>query len=114
VTNSLKRGEIWLTEFDPSIGTEIKKTRPALIISNNIANNRGTKVTVVPMTGSIKRLPIVVIVQPDQDNNLDKPSLIRVPDICTFDKIRLKKKLGKLSQAYMDDVDKKLRLHLSL
>ncbi|MEQ8172638.1 MAG: type II toxin-antitoxin system PemK/MazF family toxin, partial [Candidatus Eremiobacterota bacterium] len=42
-----KRGEIWLVEFSPSIGTEIQKTRPALVISNDIANNKSSKVTVV-------------------------------------------------------------------
>ncbi len=109
-----KRGEIWLTEFDPSVGTEIKKTRPSLIISNDISNIKGTKVTVVPLTGNVKRMPVVVIIQPDKENNLDKPGLIRIPDICTFDKIRLKKKLGKLNQVYMDEVDKKLRLHLTI
>ena len=109
-----KRGEIWLTEFDPSVGTEIKKTRPALVISNDIANKSGTKVTVVPMTGRIKKLPIVVIIQPDRENNLDKSSLIRVPDICIFDKVRLKKKIGKLNKIYMNEVNKKLKIHLAL
>ena len=109
-----ERGDIWLTEFDPSVGTEIKKTRPALIISNNIANRAGTKITVVPITGSIKKLPVIVIINPDKENNLDKQSLIRVPDICTFDKIRLKNKIGKLNKKDMEEVDKKLRLHLSL
>ncbi|HPZ07190.1 MAG TPA: type II toxin-antitoxin system PemK/MazF family toxin [Candidatus Eremiobacteraeota bacterium] len=109
-----ERGEIWLTEFDPAVGTEIKKTRPALVISNNIANSSGSKVTVVPLTSRIKKLPIVVIVQPDRENNLQGTSLIRVPDICTFDKIRLKKKLGKLNQGYMDEVDVRLKIHLAL
>jgi mRNA interferase MazF len=109
-----KRGEIWLVEFDPSIGTEIQKTRPALIISNNIANDKSTKITVVPLTGRIKQMPIVVIIEPDQLNKLEKQSLIRVPDICTFDKIRLKNKIGTLSNEKLKEVDKKLKLHLGL
>lgn len=111
---SPKRGEIWLMEFDPSVGTEIQKTRPALVISNDIANSKGSKVTVVPLTANIKRLPIIVIVEPDEQNCLNKPSLIRIPDICTFDKKRLKRRIGVLKPDYMKEVDRKLRSHLEL
>jgi len=111
---SPKRGEIWVVEFDPSVGTEIQKTRPALIISNNIANDKTSKVTVVPLTSRIKQNPIVIIVDPDKLNKLDKQSLIRIPDICTFDKRRLKNKIGELSKEKLKEVDKKLKLHLEL
>jgi len=109
-----KRGEIWMTDFDPSVGTEIQKTRPALIISNDFANSKASKVTVVPLTKSIRRMPIVVIVDPDKGNGLEVQSLIRVPDICTFDKVRLKKRMGTLAKKQMDEVDKKLKIHLGL
>lgn len=109
-----KRGEIWLVEFDPSVGTEIQKTRPALIISNDIANDKSSKITVVPLTSRIKPLSIVVIIEPDELNKLDKQSLIRVPDVCTFDKLRLRNKIGKLSSEKLKEVDKKLKLHLGL
>ncbi|OGI04682.1 MAG: hypothetical protein A2104_01590 [Candidatus Melainabacteria bacterium GWF2_32_7] len=111
---SPKRGEIWIIEFDPSVGTEIQKTRPALIISNNIANDKSSKVTVVPLTSRIKNIPIIVIVDPDNLNNLDRQSLIRIPDICTFDKCRLKSKIGEISKEKLKEVDKKLKLHLEL
>jgi len=109
-----KRGEIWLTDFDPSIGAEIQKTRPALIISNDVANTKASKVTVVPLTSNIRNMAIVVILEPTKENGLEKPSLIRVPDICTFDKVRLKKKIGTIGKSRMEEVDKKLRLHLGL
>jgi mRNA interferase MazF len=109
-----KRAEIWLVEFDPSVGTEIKKTRPALIISNDIANYKRSKVTLIPITGNIKNIPVVVIIEPDEDNCLTKRSLIMIPDISTFDKIRLKNRIGVLRKEYMNEVDKKLKLHLGL
>jgi mRNA interferase MazF len=109
-----KRGEIWLVGFDPSVGTEMRKTRPALIISNDIANARSSKVTLLPMTSTIREIPIVVIVEPDKQNGLDNTSLIRVPDITTFDKKRLKKRIGILKTGALKEVEARLKLHLGL
>jgi mRNA interferase MazF len=109
-----KRGEIWLVEFSPSIGTEIQKTRPALVVSNDIANSKSSKVTVLPLTGKVKFITIMVVIEPDEENCLDRQSSIRIPDITTFDKIRLKSKIGILKSDYMSEVDKKLKVHLNL
>ena len=109
-----KRGEIWWVNFEPSFGTEIKKIRPALIISNNIANKMGKRITVIPMTSKIKDLPIVVIVFPDADNNLESESLIKIPDIATFDKKRLKSRIGVISAQKLSEVEEKIKIHLGL
>ncbi|MEI8128737.1 MAG: type II toxin-antitoxin system PemK/MazF family toxin [bacterium] len=109
-----KRGEIWWVNFEPSVGTEIKKTRPALIISNNMANEKSTRITVIPMTSRIIDLPIVVIVEADKNNNLSNTSLIKIPDLATFDKSRLKGKIGVLSNKKLVEVQTKLKIHLSL
>ena len=114
MSSSARRGEIWLVSFDPSVGSEIRKTRPALVVSNDIANENNSKVTLIPITGTIVALPIVVIVQPDPENGLSKPSLIRVPDVTTFDKRRLRRKLGVLRPEQLEEVARKLRAHLSL
>ncbi|MGV8118300.1 MAG: type II toxin-antitoxin system PemK/MazF family toxin [Candidatus Xenobiia bacterium LiM19] len=108
------RGEIWLVDFNPSVGTEIQKTRPALIVSNDAANRKYSKVTVIPLTSTIKETPVAVIIEPDEQNCLSTRSLIRVPDICTFDKKRLKGKVGNLAQNHVREVEKKLRIHLAL
>ena len=50
------RGEVWWVEFDPSVGSEIRKTRPAVIVSNDTANRYTERVVVVPMTADKRRL----------------------------------------------------------
>lgn len=100
--------------FDPSVGTEIQKVRPALIVSNDSANQHGSKVSVLPMTTASRSLPILVLVEPDPENGLDRSSLIRVPDISTFDKARLRRRLGRLAPELMSQVNQKLALHLAL
>jgi mRNA interferase MazF len=112
--NYPKRGEIWWVNFEPSVGTEIKKIRPALIISNDIANKYCKRITVLPMTSKIKDLPIVVIVDADKQNNLKHQGLIKVPDVCTFDKARLKSRIGVLSEEKVKEVETKLKTHLAL
>jgi mRNA interferase MazF len=52
----MKRGEIWWVHFEPSLGGEIRKRRPAVIVSNNAANEYLNRVQVVPLTGSVDRL----------------------------------------------------------
>jgi mRNA interferase MazF len=51
----MKRGEVWWVEFDPALGTEIKKTRPAVIVSNDAANRNLARVVVVPLTSNTGR-----------------------------------------------------------
>ncbi len=50
------RGQVWLVTFDPSVGGEIQKTRPALIVSNDVANALLNRVQVVPISSQINRL----------------------------------------------------------
>ena len=51
----MKRGEIWWVEFDPSVGSEIRKTRPAVIVSNDAANRNLARVVVIPLTSNTGR-----------------------------------------------------------
>ncbi|MCE7875539.1 type II toxin-antitoxin system PemK/MazF family toxin [bacterium CPR1] len=109
-----RRGEIWLVGFDPSVGTEIRKVRPALIVSNDSANRNASKVTLLPITSTVRSIPILVLIDPHPQNGLDRPSSVRVPDVCTFDKARLKRPLGRLTAEQMTEVSEKLAIHLGL
>ncbi|MCL1464193.1 type II toxin-antitoxin system PemK/MazF family toxin [Argonema galeatum] len=89
---------IWVVRFEPSVSTEIRKTRPALVISASAFNLQRSKVTVLPFTSS--RLddprisPVVVFVPSSAENGLAVDSLLVCVDPMTFDKSRLVQKLG--------------------
>jgi mRNA interferase MazF len=111
-------GSIWLVKFEPSIGSEIRKTRPALIVSGSLFNDRRTKVTVLPFT-SVKlddsRISPAVIVVPFSDQNgLTVDSLLVCVDPATFDKSRLVKQLGQLEADFLEQAQATLRRYLVL
>ena len=109
-------GSIWLVNFEPSIGTEIKKTRPALIISDSDFNQVRTKVTLLPITSqtSKKFVSVIVIVPPSPNNGLDRESAIVTIEPNTFDKRRLVKYLGELEANYLAKIRRKLSIYLRL
>ena len=115
-SRNYRLGSIWLVNFDLSIGTEIRKTRPAMIISGTIFNQR-RKVTVLPITSSSpdsKLLPVVVALEPDGINGLTTDSLIICIDPMTFDKQRLVKQLGMSNSEQICQAQSILRSYLEL
>lgn len=106
----MKRGEVWWVEFDPSIGSEIRKTRPAVIVSNDAANRNLARVIVMPMTSNVSRVypgEAIVVVKGQQ-------SKVMADQIMTADKARLKTQIGTLSKAEMVAVDDVIRVQLAL
>jgi mRNA interferase MazF len=98
-------GAIWLVKFDLAVGTEIRKTRPAVIISDTAFNVR-SKVVLLPITSATPKdarlLQVWVPLSPDQTNGLDRESFIVCIDPVTFDKRRLVQYLGQLETAQID------------
>jgi mRNA interferase MazF len=115
-SRNYRLGSIWLVNFDPSIGTEIRKTRPAIIISGTLFNQR-RKVTVLPITSSSpdsRLLPAVVALEPDATNGLTIDSFVVCIDPMTFDKQRLVRQLGILNSDKIRQVQSILRSYLEL
>jgi mRNA interferase MazF len=106
----MKRGEVWWVEFDPAIGSEIRKTRPALIVSNDAANRNLARVVVVPLTSSTGRqYPGEALI-----TVAGKPSKAMSDQIMAADKSRLKSQLGALSKTDMLAVEEAILVHLGM
>lgn len=107
------RGSVYLVNFDPTIGAEVKKTRPAVIISNDVANQYSPIVIVAAITGRAYAKFDEVLVTPP-DGGLTKPSVIQPNQIRSIDKRRLVKMLGTLSAETVEQLDTALKLTLAL
>jgi mRNA interferase MazF len=109
-----KRGEVYFVCLDPTVGSEINKTRPAIIISNDISNQLAETVTVLPITSSVGKIyPFEVILLPSESGLLRK-SKVKCNQIRTIDKKRLVKSLGKVSLQKIREVEDALRIHLDM
>ena len=108
-----KRGEVWLVNWNPARGSEQAGRRPALVIQNDIGNEKAPTTIVAAISGSIRIYPMNVEINPPE-GGLDRPSIIKTSQILTVAKERLEKRLGRLSQDRMRDVDKAIKLSLSL
>lgn len=110
-----RRGEVHLVFFDPTVGAEIRKTRPALIIQNDVAN-RWSPVTIVAAitSRSDERVyPTKVSIDPPE-GNLENPSVVLLNQIRTVDRRRLVRRLGRLRPESMRRVDRAIRVSLGL
>ena len=106
----MQRGEVWWVDFDPAVGSEIRKTRPAVIMSNDAANRNLSRVVVVPVTSNTGRqYPGEAIVTIDGTS-----SKAMADQIMAADKSRLKDKLCTLSKADLLAVEDAIKVHLAL
>ena len=106
----MKRGEIWWVEFAPAVGSEVRKTRPAVIVSNDAANRNLARVVVVPITSNAGRqYPGEAFVEVG-----GKPGKAMADQIMAADKSRLKSQLAALTKVDMLAVENAMRVHLGM
>jgi len=110
-----KRGEVYLTNLDPTLGAEIRKTRPALILQNDIAN-RYSPITIVAAITSQPRDPLrptnILVKAPE--GGLSSDSVVLLNQVRSIDKQRLSKRLGILKPETMQQVDRAIQISFGL
>jgi mRNA interferase MazF len=93
----MKRYELYLVDLDPTIGVEMKKARPCLIVSPDEMNNYVQSVIVAPLTTNFRNIPSRVKIIGSHGNGLSDTSYVALDQIKTIDKHRCMKKIGTIS-----------------
>jgi mRNA interferase MazF len=115
----MRRGEIRLVDFEPAVGSEVDKLRPAVVVSNDGANTAAEQlqrgvVTVVPVTSNITKVFPFQVLLPAADTGLHLDSKAQAEQVRALDATRIGRHLGELTAPLLAALDEALRLHLAL
>jgi mRNA interferase MazF len=108
------RGEVWLVNFDPTIGAEIQKTRPAVVIQNDVGNRMSPITIVAAITSTLKQPYPFQVKIPAGRGGLDTDSVATLNQIRSIDQQRLVRRLGVLSAEIMEAVDAAILVSLGI
>jgi mRNA interferase MazF len=112
----MRRGEVWLINLDPTIGSEIRKTRPAVIVNDDTIGILPLRV-IVPITAWQERYaiaPWLVRLDPDAENGLDKPSAADAFQVRSVSQTRFVRQLGKVSAQALQNITRALAIVLAM
>jgi mRNA interferase MazF len=110
-----RRGEIYLVSFDPALGHEIKKTRPALVLQNDVGNEFSLTTIVAAITSRVssRPYPVEVVLDPGW-SGLKVLSTVRLDQIRTIDRKRMIKRIGAVDSEEMEQIEQALQISLGL
>ncbi len=109
----IKRGELYLADLSPVMGSEQGGIRPVLVIQNDIGNKYSPTIIVSAITSRLYKAKLPTHISLDANTyGLSKDSIILLEQIRTIDKLRLKEKIGELSPVKMKEVDRALLISL--
>ncbi len=111
MTALIKRGDVFLVNFDPTVVAEVRKTRPAVVVSNDINNAHSPILSIAPISSSVSRIFFFEVEIPAGLGGLKVRSKIMPNQNRAVDKIRLIRKLGRLPEEVLSRMDQALRLH---
>lgn len=110
----VRRGDIVIVELDPTRGHEIRKTRPSVVVQNDVGNRNSHTTAVAPATTTHRGYPFEVLVRADE-SDFNEDSSIRLDQIRTIDiPERIQFVAGQLPASIMREVDSALKLELAL
>jgi len=107
------RGEVWIVNWNPSRGSEQAGRRPALVIQNDIGNEKAATTIVAAISSSIRIYPINVKLDPPE-GGLERISIVKTSQLLTVSKKRLEKRLGRVSAQKMVEINRAIKLSLEL
>lgn len=113
LSEETRRGSIYWVDFNPARGSELRGTRPALVVQNDIGNRFSRTTIIAAITTAEADFPFMVRVTPSE-SGLPKLSWINLSQIRTIDKARFVQECGELSTAKMRQVDEALKISLGL
>jgi mRNA interferase MazF len=113
--NFPRRGDVYWVDLDPTVGTEIAKTRPCVVISNDTGNEYSARVIIAAITsGNTTNIYPFEVLAPNGEGGLTKTSKVVLSQIRTVDKSRLRQRLGALTAERMRQIDTAIRLSLDV